>query len=157
MEVTLGFGLLGYGTWPRSILRPMRRTQEDRPPASPSMVVIPKPPAIPVPQIPTTSPDEPIARCTRSSLPSMDRAPPKVHKTIDTAPIASRTRSQTANVASAINPAQAAQRRYPTKFLQSLAMPVLNETSSRYLQYRQLRKHPKFAHIWNTSYANELG
>ena len=36
-------------------------------------------------------------------------------------------------------------------------MPVLNETSGQSLQYRQLRKHPKFAHIWNTSYANELG
>ena len=36
-------------------------------------------------------------------------------------------------------------------------MPVLDETSGQSLQYRQLRKHPKFAHIWNTSYANELG
>ena len=36
-------------------------------------------------------------------------------------------------------------------------MPVLNETSGQSLQYRQLREHPKFAHIWNTSYANELG
>ena len=36
-------------------------------------------------------------------------------------------------------------------------MPVLDETSGKSLQYRQLRKHPKFVHIWNTSYANELG
>ena len=36
-------------------------------------------------------------------------------------------------------------------------MPVLDETSGQSLQYRQLRKHPKFAHIWNTSYTNELG
>ena len=36
-------------------------------------------------------------------------------------------------------------------------MPVLDETSGQLLQYRQLRKHPKFAHIWNTSYVNELG
>ena len=50
---------------------------------------------------------------------NIDRAPPRVHKKIDTAPIARRTRSQTANVASAITPAQAAQRRYPAKFLQS--------------------------------------
>ena len=76
---------------------------------------------------------------------------------MDTAPVARRTRSQTENTASTITPAQAAQRRYPAKFLQSLAMSVLDETSGQSLQYRQLRKHPKFAHIWNTSYANELG
>ena len=38
-----------------------------------------------------------------------------------------------------------------------LTMPVLEETYGQSLQYRQLRKKPKFAHIWNTSYANELG
>ena len=36
-------------------------------------------------------------------------------------------------------------------------MPVLEKTSGQSLQYRQLRKHPKFARIWNTSYANKLG
>ena len=36
-------------------------------------------------------------------------------------------------------------------------MPVLDKTSGQSLQYRQLRKHPKFAHIWNNSYANEIG
>ena len=36
-------------------------------------------------------------------------------------------------------------------------MPVLDETSKKLLQYRQLLKHPKFADIWNNSYANELG
>ena len=35
-------------------------------------------------------------------------------------------------------------------------MPVLDKTSGQSLQYRQLRKHPKFARIWNNSYANEL-
>ena len=142
---------------PRSILQPMRHPREDRPPAFPPRVVIPMPLDIPIPQIPTASPEEPIAHRTRSRLPSMDRVPTRVHKTIDTAPMARHTRSQTANVASAINPSQAAQRRYPAKFLQSLAMPVLDEFSGQSLQYRQLRKHPKFAHIWNTSYANELG
>ena len=66
-------------------------------------------------------------------------------------------RSQTAALDSGITPAQAAQRQYPAQFLQSLEMPVLGETSGKSLQYRQLRKHPKFAHIWNTSYANEFG
>ena len=36
-------------------------------------------------------------------------------------------------------------------------MPILDKTSGQSLQYRKLRKHPKFAHIWNTAYANELG
>ena len=84
-------------------------------------------------------------------------APPRVHNTIYTAPIARRTRSQTTNMASTITPSQAAQQRYPDKFIQSLAIPVLKETSGQSLQYRQLRKHPRFAHIWNTSYANKLG
>ena len=57
----------------------------------------------------------------------------------------------------AITPSRAAQRRYPCKLLQSLAMPVFDETYGQSLQYRQLHKHPKFAQIWNTSYANELG
>ena len=60
-------------------------------------------------------------------------------------------------MASFITPAQAAQQIYPAKFLQILAMPVLDKNSGQSLQYRQLRKHPKFSHIWNTSYANELG
>ena len=77
--------------------------------ASPPRVVIPNPPEIPAPQIPTASPKEPIARHTRSSLPSMDPAPPRVHKTIDTAPIDRRKRSQTAHMASAITPSQEAQ------------------------------------------------
>ena len=80
-----------------------------------------------------------------------------MNKTPGTGPIARRTRSQTAALASVITPAQEAQRRYPTRFLQSLAMPVLEKTFGQSLQYLQLSKHPKFAHIWNTYYDNELG
>ena len=61
------------------------------------------------------------------------------------------------NTTSVITPAQAAQRRYPLNFLQSLDMPVLDKTSGQSLQYRQLRTYPKFYQIWNTSYANKLG
>ena len=67
------------------------------------------------------------------------------------------TLPQTVAMANVITPAQAAKRRFSAQFLESLAMPILDETSGQSLQYRQLRKHPKFAHIWNTSYANELG
>ena len=94
---------------PHSILRPMRRPQEDRPPAPLPRVVISKPPDTPIPPTPTTSPEESIARRTRSRLPSMDWAPPRVHKKIDTAPISNHTRSQTVNTDSAITPPQAAQ------------------------------------------------
>ena len=87
----------------------------------------------------------------------MDRPPPRVNKTTDTVPIAARTRSQTAAMASVITPAQAAQQQYLAKFLQSLEMPVLDKYSMQLLQYRQLCKHPNFALIWNTSYANDLG
>ena len=120
-------------------------------------MVIPKPPAILIPPLSIASPDETIARRTRSRFPTVDRPPPWANKTIDTDPIARRTRSQTAATASVFTPAQASQRRYPVKFLQIIAMTVLDETSRQSLQYRQLRKHPKFAHTWNTSYDNELG
>ena len=86
-------------------------------PTSHPRMAIPKPPSILVPQIPIASQDEPIAHCTWSRFPSMDRSPPRAHKKIDTAPIARRTHSQTANMANVITSAQAAQQRYPAKFL----------------------------------------
>ena len=137
----------------------MRRPHEDRPPYAPPRVAIPKPHAslIPTPQPSITSQYEPIARRIRSRFPTVDQPSPKVNKKTDTASIAKRTLSQTAAMASVITPAQAAQRQYPAKFLQSLAMLVLDKTSGQLLQYCQLRKQPVFAHIWNTSYSNELG
>ena len=144
----------------RSVLRPMRRLHEDQPQYVPPRVVINNPNASPIPTTvtSTTSNYEPFARRTRSRVPqTLDQPPPRVSKTPDTGPIARCTRSQTAAMANVITLAQAAQRRCPSQFLQSLAMPVLNENSGQSLQYCQLCKHPKFAHIWNTSYANELG
>ena len=143
----------------RSILHPMRHPHEYLPPDAPTRVAIPKThtPPILTPQPYIASQDEPIARRTRSRFPTVICPPPRVNKTTDTAPIATRTHSQTAAMASVITPAQATQRQYTAKFLQSLEMSVLDETYGQSLQYRQLRKKPKFAHIWNTSYANELG
>ena len=90
---TLGCDILAHmRTRSLSILRPMHHPQEDRPPASPPRVVIPKPPA--TPQIPIASQDEPIACRTRSRFPCMDCAPPRANKTIDTAPIDRCTRSR---------------------------------------------------------------
>ena len=117
---------------PRPSLRTIRHHQKVKHPAPPPRVVIPDPSA-PLPRVVIPKPpdkpiprslEEPIARRTRSYNPPI----------VNTVPIARRTRSQTANTASVITPAQAAQRRYPRKFLQSLAMPVLDETSGQFLQ-----------------------
>ena len=138
----------------------MRRPHEDRPHDVPPRVVIQKPNAPPIPtMVPSiTSQYEPVARCTRSKVPqTADQPPPRVNKTPETRPIDRCTRLKTAALASVITPAQAAQRRYPARFLQILAMPVLDKTSGQSLKYSQLRKQPKFEHIWNNSYTNELG
>ena len=144
----------------RSILPPMCRPHEYRPQDVPPRVAIQKSNSSPiyttVPSI--TSQYEPVARRTSSKFhQTVDQTPPRVNKTPDTGPIARHTRSKTYALASVITPAQAAQQQYPARFLQSLKMPVLDKTSGRSLQYRQLRKYPKFFHIWNTCYANELG
>ena len=144
----------------RSIMLPMQRPHEDQPPDAPPRVAIPKPNASPIPTpLPSiTSQYEPVARHTRSRFPhTLYQPPPRVNKTPDTALIGRRTRSQTAAMASVNTTSQAAQRQYPSKFLQSVAMPVLYKTSRKLLQYCQLLKHLKFAHIWKNSYANELG
>ena len=123
-------------------------------------VVIQKPNVSPsTPKIPSTKEHyEPVARRTRSKVPhTVDLPPPRVAKATDLRPIARRTRSQTTSTDNVITPAQAAKRQYPGQFLQSLSIHVLEETSGRSLQYRQLHNHPKFSHIWNTSYDNELG
>ena len=87
----------------------------------------------------------------------MEPPPPRLDKATYLGPIYRRTRSQTTAMDNIITLAQAAKRRYPAHFLQSLELPVFDKTSEQLLQYRQLCKHPKFLHIWNTSYANELG
>ena len=47
--------------------------------------------------------------------------------------------------------------RYLRQFLESLACPVTNEETGKAMEYRELRQHPKLKHIWETSYANEMG
>ena len=117
-----------------SILRPMRRPHEYQPQDVPQRVAIQMTKASPIPTtVPSiTSQYEPVARGTRSKVPeTVDQPPPRVNTTPDTGPIARRTLSQTAALASVITPDQAAQRRYPSQFLQSLEMPVLDETSGK--------------------------
>ena len=134
----------------RSILRHMRRPNEDQPQDVPPRVVIQKSNASPLPtNVPSTKSNyEPVSKRTRYRVPhTVDPPPPRVSKKQDTGPISRRTQSQTAAMTNIITPSQAAKQRYPAQFLQSLAMPVLNKTSGQSLQYRQLRKHLKFAHI----------
>ena len=37
-----------------------------------------------------------------------------------------------------------------------MAFPVLDEDTGQLMEYRQLRKNPKYATTWNTSYSNEM-
>ena len=41
--------------------------------------------------------------------------------------------------------------------LPAIAAPVLDHDTGDTLEHRQLRRHPKYKDVWNTSYANELG
>jgi hypothetical protein len=59
-------------------------------------------------------------------------------------PIAKLTRSNQALHAKKATPSSAAKRRYPCSFLLNWAMPVLDEETGKYLEYSQLRKHPKY-------------
>ena len=45
----------------------------------------------------------------------------------------------------------------PETSLDHLAMPVLDLDTGNTMEYRQLRRHPKYKHILETSYCNELG
>jgi hypothetical protein len=38
-----------------------------------------------------------------------------------------------------------------------MAMPVLNDETGKTLELRQLRQHPKYKAVWDTSYADKLG
>ena len=38
-----------------------------------------------------------------------------------------------------------------------LAAPLMDQETRDMLEFRQLRSHPKYKKIWDTSYANELG
>ena len=59
--------------------------------------------------------------------------------------------------ANIVTPTMAAARRYPAAIFQYLALLVLDKETGKLLEYRQLRKDPRYVPIWNPSYANELG
>ena len=96
--------------------------------------------------------EEPISMRTRLQRHMMPRP-----LEIQSKPIVRRTRSQTQSQANIVTPARAAARRYPAAIFQYLALPVLDKETGKLLEYQQLRKDPRYAPIWNPSYANELG
>ena len=59
-------------------------------------------------------------------------------------PIARRTRSQIQRQSNIVTPAMAAARRYPAAIFQYLALPVLVKETGKILEYRQLRKDPRY-------------
>ena len=98
--------------------------------------------------------ESPIATSTR---PKHTLPVPLQRQSAADEPIASRTRSHQAHIATTVTPSSAAKRRYPRNFLLDWAMPVLDEETGKTLEYSQLRKHPKYQAVWKQSYLNELG
>ena len=147
-------------TQQRTILCPMHRpTKDQAQDLFPRVVIQKRNTSLSTTKVPSTKNNyEPVAQHTRSRVPHTVYQPsPRVRKSIYIGPIARHTISQTAVTANVITPAQSDKQQYLYQFLQSLAMPVLDESSGQSLQYRQKHNHPKFAHIWNTSCSNELG
>ena len=57
----------------------------------------------------------------------------------------------------AVDPCQAAQRRFPCEFILDWAIPVMNNITGETLEHPQLQHHPKYQNNWNVSYSNEMG
>ena len=92
------------------------------------------------------------------------------HTPAESAPISSCTRSKVHQGLAALSrvfgvlPSQAARQKYPAHLLvlwctqqDELACPVFDSDLGAALEYRQLRRNPKFKDIWESSYSNELG
>ena len=106
---------------------------------------------------------EPISHRTRArqatpwprSTPLTNETIPPSHK-----PVAKRTQSKTAQKGLTqqvnIKPRHAYQRRLPRYFIRNWAMLVMDTVTGETLEHRQLRRHPKYQHSWNESYANKL-
>ncbi len=90
-------------------------------------------------QLPSPPQTEPIAARTRSSRPMTD--------TNYFALLA-----ETGN-----NEPQSHNDEHASNDTTSMALPVLDPKTGMTLEHKQLWRHPKYKHIWNTSYADELG
>jgi hypothetical protein len=105
------------------------------------------PKAVPI-QLPTPPP--PLAT---EWVPVLQRhRNPLTQRTADE-PIAQRTRARTQNAFAVL----ATDDEDETSDTNNLACPVLDTTTGQQLEHRQLRRHPDYKEVWDTSYANELG
>ena len=107
----------------------------------------------------TTPPPIPPPVASPPRVPTQPTRAPAPPQTPTDQPVAHRTRSRQplANIANVVTPANAASRKFPLETLLKWAMPVLNEETGLFMEYRELRKHPHFSKIWNNSASNELG
>ena len=115
---------------------PPRVTPTSTPARNPTAT---RPPAPPTTQLPAWTV---VQRTTRTANPPPDQ------------PVSSRTRAQTqrshnsfATLAEPDNDDND----------EPMASPVLDHDTGKSLEHRQLRRHPKYKDVWDTSYANELG
>ena len=69
------------------------------------------------------------------------------HTILPTAPPAPQT----------LEPPITHQTRAHTTGTYAMAFPVIDEETGQLMEYRQLRKHLKYATTWTTSYSNEMG
>ena len=141
---------------PQKAYQPPRVPEHNNPPKPTPRVHIQNQVPAPAPRVnPKKYPvQEPVGRCTRSQYQTSEQ------------PIARRTRSQLKQSLT-VTPAQAAQHKLPKELLalcctpetslDHLAMSVLDPETGNTMEYRQLRRHPKYKKIWETSYCNELG
>ena len=125
------------------------------PPSSPRRVPLPRVVA------PTSKGGEDLPIATRMQARTLMPTPSATPNAATNLPhnhqVSQRTRSRTpADTANMIMPHKAASRVYSKAFLTMLAMPVMDEETGQILNYLQIRTHPKFSHIWNQLYSNEM-
>ena len=143
---------------------PLHHTQpaiRDNPPEAPR--VLPQRPTPPVsPPSPVHTPDLPPRVDTLSAPPAI---PPRIaigNQSTPDHPVSHHTSSRTIlpmppPAPQTPDPPIAHRTRAHTTGIDAMDFPVINEDTAQLMEYRQLRKHPKYAATWTTSYSNETG
>ena len=123
-----------------------------------------KPPGVPAATLPGVPPTPPApATTTPTTTPTTwTTVPPRRNnrRSPVSTPIATRTRSRTNNAFALLAETEDDTKEETadaTNDTSSYAGPVLDAASGKTLEHRQLRNHPAYKEVWDTSYANELG